>query len=192
MRLLPLIALFCLAATPPLPPGVSNAVYRAKSSKVIHTPKGKEAVKPLLPLTVAAPKAVVGVRSRPVVTNYWAVTDTSTNGLTSLLSAEVARTNSLVSTNGGPWLLLNKPGAQNLVWSPVPAATNYEVYQGTASRTYTASNSAGTNLSFPIPLPNPTNLVITVTGSTNFSLTNPPLPMMLFTGQNLTITRRYQ
>ena len=40
----------------------------------------------------------------------------------------------------------------------------------------------------PLPL---TNVCITVTGSTNWTMTNPPASSMFFTGRNLTISKRY-
>jgi hypothetical protein len=120
----------------------------------------------------ALPKLV----APPVRTFFYAATATGTNGMTSVYSNEVSSTNLTVL----------------LAWNPSAGAiSNYTVLRGTNSGAYLKSYPAGTNLILQVPPPPPSNLVITVSGSTNFSLTNPPAPMMLFTGKNLTITRRY-
>lgn len=68
----------------------------------------------------------------------------------------------------------------------------------TKSRNYVAVTAIGTNgaesaFSNELILPTipATNLVITFSGPTNFSITNPVGSMLLITGRNLTISKRY-
>ena len=107
-----------------------------------------------------------------LTTNVWyfAATCTDNAGLTSDYSTEVSLrdTNGTIRTVTLAW---DRSQGTNVI-------TNYTIWQGVASRTYTNSVNVGTNLTGtvrvqpPLP-PAPTNLVITVTGLAANSLQGP-------------------
>jgi hypothetical protein len=73
------------------------------------------------------------------------------------------------------------------------AADGFNIQWGRATGELTNIVDVGnvTNATIRIIPPPLTNVVITVTGSTNWTMTNPPASSMFFTGKNLTISKRY-
>lgn len=115
----------------------------------------------------ALPKLVVP----PATTKFYAVSSDSIAGYS----------NEISTNSAAVWI----------GWSPGSSATNYTVWRGTNSHTYNRSWPAGTNLSLRVPPLPPSNVVVTISGSKSWTATNPP-GMMMFTGKNLTISKRYQ
>lgn len=163
---------------PPLPIA-PTAPVKVKSLRVVPVTQGAGAMALMAPAVVPAPRVAV---------YYLTATARFSTGQESGYSNEVKYTNAL------------RLATVELAWDSY--ATNvwqYTIYKGRASRSYTNSYSAGTNLTLRVPLFPPvlTNVVITVsclsdgtniayaskpTGSwtmlntTNWTATNPPAP----------------
>ncbi len=137
-------------------------------------------------------------------TFYFACTAVDGSGLESVYSAEV----DWVRENGGsPFVTLAwDAGAAASDQSPV---ISYRIHWGLFSGTYTRTEDAGTNCELTIRVVPAalTNCAVTVAGqdlewapmakgpwtllgADTWTVTNPPLPMLLFRGHGVTITRR--
>ena len=86
----------------------------------------------------------------------------------------------------------NSTKTVTLAWD-YEIADGYKIQFGRVSNQLTNIVDVGnvTNATVQIVPPTLTNMVVTVTGSTNWTMTNPPSSSMFFTGQNLTISKRY-
>jgi hypothetical protein len=136
-----------------------------------------------VPSTAGLMPSIVVMPPQPV-TFFFAATAMDSGSLESDYSDEV------------PFVRTNYEKSVILAWDAdtgTSSITNYNIYFGRSSRTYTNITAAGTNLSVSIQLVPPplTNVVISIYGlGTNLSLTNPP-DMKWFKGTNLTISKRY-
>ena len=119
--------------------------------------------------------------ARPPLVWYFAAVSIDPAGLESPFSNELLYTND------------SRINFVTLAWDSTGTDLTYAVYQGRSPRSYTNRVEAGSNRRVSFPLVRQlTNVVVTVSGSTNWSMTNPTAKMMLFKGAGLTITKRYQ
>ena len=154
-----LLSAFCLlhsafASSPTQGAGAADLVRKAAPIAPVQSSaigNGLSAI-PALP--------TVNLILKPTTTQTWyfAATAVATNGLESDFSSEVS-----FSTT-------NRHVEVTLAWDPSPGTNTglrYNIYTGGASRTYTNTTSAGTNLTLTVALYPPplTNTLLTVTGT---------------------------
>lgn len=149
----------------------------AHEARAAAPTKGSGAASLLKGIKKSAPPTVPLAAPPPAPrTLFFAATAADASGQRSEYSSEVSTTNRSPIT---------------LAWDYPTNGMSFTVYRGTNSGHYTFTYPAGTNHILSVPPPAPTVVVVTVSGSTNFSITN-PVGVCWFTGRNLTITRSYQ
>jgi hypothetical protein len=144
-------------ASPPTQGAAAADLVRKVARRSAIAPPATGALQSAMPPAVPqlAPRLVSPVSTQ---TWYFAATAVATNGLESDFSSEV-----IFGTT-------NRHVAVTLAWDPSPGTNTglrYNIYTGGASRTYTNTTSAGTNLTLTVSLYPPalTNTLLTVTGT---------------------------
>ena len=156
-----LLSAFCLLhsaiASSPTQGAAAADLVRKVAHRSASAPLAIGTLQSAMPPAVPqfAPRLVASVSTQ---TWYFAATAVATNGLESDYSSEVS-----FSTT-------NRHVAVTLAWDPSPGTNTglrYNIYTGGASRTYTNTASAGTNLTLMVALYPPplTNTLLTVTGT---------------------------